>query len=72
MLQPVPEQSEGKAMWLAEGRASLSEGRAAKSKLGMRFFQEQQGGSLFTEEQSSGDGSERRGGRGIKPPNPIR
>lgn len=38
MLQPVPEQSEGKAMWLAEGRASLSEGRAAKSKLGMCFF----------------------------------
>lgn len=39
-------------MWLAEGKSSLpEEGRTAKSKLGMRFFfQEQQGGILFTEE----------------------
>lgn len=39
MLQHVPEQSEGKAMWLSEGRASLPEGvRAAKGKLGKYLF----------------------------------
>lgn len=38
MLQHVPEESEGKAMWLSEGRASLPGVRAAKGKLGKYLF----------------------------------
>lgn len=74
-LQKFPEESEGKSLWLSEGRASLTEGvRAEKAKLGKHS--EQQRGSLFREEltrsQVVGDSWERRSEKGVKPPNPTR